>query len=199
MNKFLVFAIIFFGMKLNAQEKFTTYRNILSSKPIDISISYTNDSTYFLLVDMYSNDKINKKGGIWINSQDHKEFIDKILIAKSKYAEWINVAKQNKVNEMFKDMDINYRVASAYFYYGKKITQQMGVDLKFSFSVIGQNKSLLIRTGQLTSMTNEYLIHDGFKFVFTSEKEISDFIDKISVQKVKDFIKKPKTSDLFKN
>jgi len=199
MNKFLVFAIIFFGMKLNAQEKFTTYRNILSSKPIDISISYTNDSTYFLLVDMYSNDKINKKGGIWINSQDHKEFIDKILIAKSKYAEWTNVAKQNKVNEMFKDMDINYRVASAYFYYGKKITQQMGVDLKFSFSVIGQNKSLLIRTGQLTSLTNEYLIHDGFKFVFTSEKEIADFIDKISVQKVKDFIKKPKTSDLFKN
>ena len=88
MKKFLVFAIIFFGMKLNAQEKFTTYRNILSSKPIDISISYTNDSTYFLLVDMYSNDKINKKGGIWINSQDHKEFIDKILIAKSKYLLW---------------------------------------------------------------------------------------------------------------
>ncbi|MBK8516470.1 MAG: hypothetical protein IPL55_09360 [Saprospiraceae bacterium] len=144
--------------------------NVHFRKTFDISIYTSKDSTYLLNIDMFSNDKINKKGSIWISNENHKEFTDKINEAKIKYSEWVKVAKQNNVKDFYKEMDINFRVLIAYFYYGNKITQQMGVDLKFSFSVIANNLSLIIRRGELKSISNEFMIHQGFMFVFRYEK-----------------------------
>ena len=38
-----------------------------------------------------------------------------------------------------------------------------------------------------------------FVFVFQNEKEIDDFVNVLSVDKVKEFMNKPKSTDLFKD
>ena len=40
---------------------------------------------------------------------------------------------------------------------------------------------------------------DGFVFVFQNEKEIDDFVNVLSVDKVQEFMNKPKSTDLFKD
>ena len=198
MYRFFLFFVLL-SSTISAQESYTTYKSSLSQKPYDISISYSNDSSFTLLIDMYSLDKVNKKGGIWISSKEHIEFIEKINEAKLKYSEWVKVARENKVKNMFKEMDIQFRVPTAYFYYGDKLTQKLGANLKFEFSVIGNDMSLIIRTEELESISNKYMTHKGIMFVFTTEKEITDFLNKISTNKVLAFINQPKVKDLFKN
>ena len=43
------------------------------------------------------------------------------------------------------------------------------------------------------------MTHDGFVFVFQNEKEIEEFINILSTEKVVEYMNKPKSTDLFKD
>jgi hypothetical protein len=77
------------------------------------------------------------------------------------------------------------------------------VNLKFDFKILeskGETRYLLlIRTGELQSSSNQFMKVDGFVLVFSSSKEIDDFIAAISTEKITEFLNKPKKDTLFKD
>ena len=57
----------------------------------------------------------------------------------------------------------------------------------------------LLRTGELQSSSNQFMKVDGFALVFSSSKEIDDFVNAISPEKITEFLNKPKNDALFKD
>jgi hypothetical protein len=103
------------------------------------------------------------------------------------------------VTDFSKQIELDFNAPACYFNIDYKTYYHRSSNLVFLFSITKNKPILSIWTQKLTASENRFLTNNGFFLIFTSEKEITDFINKISVQKVKDFIKKTKTSDLFKN
>ncbi|MCJ7757557.1 MAG: hypothetical protein MUP24_05375 [Gillisia sp.] len=182
-----------------AQEKFTTYTNAYTGKTYDIKLSLKDEELY---IDAVSLDELYDKGGITIRKEQHQDFLNAIAEAKTKYIEWVKTAKENDVTAFNKSMNIKSEGGS-YFLYGSHWKFQFSVNLSFDFQILEDEGeltySLIIRTGELRSITNEHLKVDGFILVFSSVNEIDAFTNEISRQKINAFIAKPKEKDLFKD
>jgi hypothetical protein len=195
-------ALVFTSTNVKAQEKFSTYENTLFQKTYPIQISVKEKDDFSLYIDAFSFDKIHSDGGITIKSKKYQDFINALTEAKGKYEEWVKTANENNIKELDKSMNIS-SVVDGYFMYGSKWNFQFGVFLKFDFRVreIGGKVQhiLLVKTGELQSSSNQFMKVDGFALVFTSTKEIDDFLAKISMDKINEFQNKPKKEDLFKD
>jgi hypothetical protein len=180
------------------QEKYTTYDNLYSKKTYEVSIYHKNNNKYTLYVDMMSMDKLYKSGGIMISEKEHNLFLSTLNEAKVKYTEWVTIAKENNVTDLSKSMSYKVKVGG-FFQYGSKWNFQYVVNLTFNFKIVDGKNLLIIRTNKLRSSSNQYMTHDGFVFVFQDEKEINDFINILSIEKVVEYMNKPKSTDLFKD
>ena len=181
------------------QEKYTTYDNLYGEETYEVSISHKDNGKYTLYVDMMSMDKLSKNGGIMITEKEHQLFLSTLNEAKVKYIEWVATAKENNVTDLSKSMKFKVKVGG-FFQYGSKWNFQYVVNLTFDFRIVDGKNLLIVRTGKLTSSSNQYMTHDdGFVFVFQNEKEIDDFVNVLSVDKVQEFMNKPKSTDLFKD
>ena len=193
---FLVFFL--FTVSVYCQPKYTSYKSsFFKNKEYNIKLSYENEKIYTMYIDLQSMEN-SIEGGMVITSEVHQYFLDSLAKVKSKFVEWVEVAKKNNVTEVSKQMEVDFRAPASYFYMNEKKFYHLGSNLVFLFTVVEGKPNLTIWTQNLISSENKYFTNKGFLLVFTSEKEISDFLNIISIQKVKDFIKKPKTSDLFK-
>lgn len=194
-----VFILLVCQSTVVAQQKFDSYfSSYFKNKEFDIKLTFESELKYTLYIDMQSKEGINN-GGMILTHYSHQEFIDSLTKAKNKFVEWANVAKTNKVIEVTKQIELDFSPPACYFRIANNNYTHRNSNFVFIFNVEDRNPSLSIWTQNLKSTENRYVTHEGFLLIFKSEKEITDFLNKISVQKVKDFIKKPKTSDLFKN
>lgn len=199
MKSISFFVLFLFSTSIYCQPKYLSYKSsYFKDKEFEIRLSFEDEKRYTLYIDMQSRDNISQ-GGLVITHEVHKAFLDTLLKVKDKLIEWVNVAKNNNVIEVSKKMEVDFIAPACYFKMSNETFNHRGSNLVFIFSVMEGKTVITIWTQNLTASENKYISNRGFFLAFTSEKEISDFIDKISVQKVKDFIKKPKTSDLFKN
>jgi len=204
-NYFKILTICFFALiavKSNAQEKFTSYDNTYGGKTYEIQIDAKEKEKFSLYIDAMSLDRTHEKGGITIDQKQHQDFLNAIAEAKSKYEEWVKIAKENNVKELDKTMTIKSK-AGGYFLYGSKWNFQFLVNLKFDFKILeskGEIKYLLlIRTGELQSSSNQFMKVDGIALVFSSTKEMDEFTTAISTEKITEFVSKPKKDALFKD
>lgn len=181
-----------------SQEKYTSYDNVYSGSKYDVQISSKDSTSYKLYVDMMSLDKLSKSGGVMLDENAHEKFISTLLEAQIKYEEWIKTANDNNVTELDKTMTLRTKV-SGYFLYGSKWNFQFVVNLTFDFKIIDGKSLLIVRTGKMTSSSNQFMTNDGFVFVFSSTEEITEFLDVLSKDKITEFITKPKAVDLFKD
>jgi hypothetical protein len=181
-----------------SQEKYTSYDNLYSGSKYDVQISSKDSTSYKLYVDMMSLDKLSKSGGVMLDENAHEKFISTLLEAQIKYEEWIKTANVNNVTELDKTMTLRTKV-SGYFLYGSKWNFQFVVNLTFDFKIIDGKSLLIVRTGKMTSSSNQFMTNDGFVFVFSSTEEITEFLDVLSKDKITEFITKPKAVDLFKD
>jgi hypothetical protein len=188
-----VMTIVTFG-----QEKYTSYDNVYSGSKYDVQISVKDSTKYTLYVDMMSLDKLSKSGGVMIDEKAHEKFTTTLLEAQVKYEEWVKIANDNNVTEFNKTMSLKTKVGG-YFLYGSKWNFQFVVNLTFDFKIIDGKNLLIVRTGKMTSSSNQFMTHDGFVFVFSSTEEITEFLDVLSKDKITEFITKPKAVDLFKD
>lgn len=180
------------------QEKYTTYDNLYSKKTYKVLISHGGNGKYRLYVDMMSMNELSERGGIVITEKEHDLFLSTLNEAKVKYTKWVTTAKENNVTDLLKSMTYKVKVGG-FFKYGSEWNVQLNVNLTFDFAIVDGENFLIVRTGKLTSASNQFITHDGFVFVFQNEKEIDDFVNVLSVDKVKEFMNKPKTTDLFKD
>lgn len=200
--KLLAFCLLTLSsVDMYAQEKFTTYDNTYGGKTYEIQISSKEQDKFTLYIDAMSLDRLHDKGGIMVKEKQLQEFLNAISAAKTKYEDWVKTAKENNVTELDKSMSITSKVGG-YFQYGDWNFQNL-VNLTFDFKIMDSkgelNYLLIIRTGKLQSSTNQFMKVDGFVLVFSSINEIDTFTNEISLQKINDFINKPKATDLFKD
>lgn len=204
-NYFKILTVSFFFLivvKSNAQEKFSSYDNTYVGKTYEIQIASKDKEKYSLYIDAMSLDRTHEKGGITIDQKQYQEFIKAIVESKTKYEEWVKTANENNVKELSKTMNLKSK-AGGYFLYGNKWNFQFFVNLKFDFRILeskGEIKYLLlISTGELQSSSNQFMKVDGFVLVFSSTKEIDEFVNAISIEKITEFLNKPKKETLFKD
>jgi hypothetical protein len=189
------------GINVKAQDKFISYDNTYAMKTFDIQISIKDNDKFTLYIEAMSLDNLHETGGFMVDDKKYQGFIDALNEAKSKYQEWEQTAKSNNVNELDKEMPIISKVAG-FFLYGSEWHFQYIVNLSFDFKILerdGKIKYLLIvRSGKMQSSSNQFMDVDGVVLVFTSANEIQEFVDSISLNKIKEFKNKPKSEDLFK-
>lgn len=182
-----------------AQVEYTYYICEYISKGYKIDLDTSSRTLY---IDAMPLDILHEKGGIRLTKERSTDFINTLITAKEKYNEWVKTAKENNVTEINKQM--NYTsLTDAYFLFGREWQFHPNVLLTYKFKII-QSKGephylLLINTGKLTSSSNEFMTNDGFVIVFSSIKEIEDFIYIISQKTIEIFLKRQKPEDLFKD
>jgi hypothetical protein len=190
------------ALESNSQEKFTSYDNSYSGKSYEIQISTEDIEKYSLYINAMSLDRTHSQGGITIDQKQYQDFLNAIAEAKTKYEEWVKTAKENNVKELNKAMTFKSK-AGGYFLYGNKWNFQFSVNLKFDFTILESNGEikylLLINTGELQSSSNQFMKVDGFVLVFSSTKEMDEFTNAISIEKITEFVNKPKKDALFKD
>lgn len=183
-----------------AQTKFTTYSHPYDGKDYSVQVSTDKSGSYKLWIDAMSLEGERHPGGLMLTEKQHPLFVESLGQAKAKYQEWYDLAVKNNVTDVRKQMEITTRTG-AYFSYGDWQFDYI-VGLQFEFLVItseGITKRLLIvRTGKLTSSTNQYMEVDGYAMVFTEPKEIEEFLSLTSPEKIREFLAKPKTEEIFK-
>jgi hypothetical protein len=197
MKNLILILIFLLSFQVYSQDEYNTYYNSYVKESYSISVGSEKPNNYYIYIRMMSMESKSDEGGINFTHIEHADFIQTMKDAKSKYNEWSATAKQNSVDKLSKTMSYTFKTGG-YFQYGSKWHFQKVVVLTFDFMIIDTKHLLVIRTNELQSMTNEYIKHDGFTFVFQSSKEISDFINLISIENIQSFLNKPKTSDLFK-
>jgi len=185
-----------------AQEKLASYDNTLNNKTYKIGISEGEKEKFSLYIDAMSLDKTHEIGGIMIDQKHHQSFLNAITEGKLKYEEWVKTAKENNVKNLVKTMNIKSK-AGSYFLYGSKWNFQFLVNLEFDFKILENNGKteylLFIRTGELQSSSNQFMKVDGFVLVFSSTKEMDEFSNTISTEKITEFLNQPKKDILFKD
>ena len=202
-NTFNVLCLVFgvlIGFSSHAQESFSSYENSYIGNSYPIQIASKDKEKFTLYIDAMSLDATHKIGGIMINEKKYQEFLDAINEAKVKYEEWIKTAKDNNINQLYKQMSIKSR-ADAYFLYGTKWNFQFDFYLTYDFKIM-ENKGeikylLLVNTDELKSSSNQFMEVRGVTLVFTSIKEIDTFVSLIAKDKIEEFINKPKKEALF--
>jgi hypothetical protein len=201
MKKLIIFLLL--PLMFKAQEKFSTYQNSFGDdKERNIRISTKDKEKYTLYIDAIPMDKLFKDGGgIQLTEKQNPDFIKALETAKLKYEEWVKTAKENNVTELRKEMSVKPSCA-AFFRAGSEWHFQFKLNLTFAFIIIKSGEEVkylvTINTGKVTSSSNQFTTVDGFSIIFASVDEIDKFKEAISIEKINEFIAKPKEKDLFK-
>jgi hypothetical protein len=167
-------------------------------------IRLSGDSTSFsAYVFGKVSDSSKRTGGLLIKDNKIEKFLECLNTIKIKYIEWVQTAKSNNVTKADKGFDICSfpNNVGAFFSYGDWQFSQCKPYADFKVFTDSENKTdymLIVRTGKLVSNTNQFMDVDGINFVFTSVEEVENFINLLSPEKIKAFVSKPKTEELFK-
>lgn len=201
MKKILFFILVLISINTFSQNKISSYYNSYFNENYNIELSVEDTNQFELYINACSTDNLISKGGIIINEDQYDNFIEQLNNAKSKYIEWTKTAKSNNVTDIDKDMDF-VSFSRGYFKCGSDWHFQYSVNLTYTFRIIKSKgilkHVLLIKTGKLQASDNEFMTADGFILVFSSIKEINNFLTKISMTRLNTYLKKPQKEDLFK-
>lgn len=181
------------------QEKIDEYTSSYLDKTFDINVSQDKKDTskFSYYIDCSSADALHKKVELMFDSKDLPDFIEFLNNIKATYSKWKTTAKENKVTELDKDIDVKEFKGQAAFIYGDW-NFDFSVKLKPRAKIVKGEMLIILRSEELISSSNQFMKHDGFYLVFSSVKEIDEFIEKISIEKVKEYFrKKNKKDDLF--
>lgn len=161
--------------------------NDLDEETIDVDYSKQNNgiSIYLYGKPLGKNYSIENhyKGGLIIRPKHYKNFTKALTEAKAKYEEWVNTAKDNKVEKLYKTMPIESK-GTGFWKYGESWRIDNKVKLKFDFQILELDEKityrLIIKTDEYQCPINQFMKSDGYAFIFTSKKNIDNFIEYIS-------------------
>jgi hypothetical protein len=200
---YIIILILLLPFDLFGQEVFGSYESSYFEEKFDLKFSDKDKGKFNLYISAMSFDRLADEGGINFGDKSKYEaFISTLNQAKLKYQEWVLTAKQNNVEEVSKAMSFKTRCGS-HFLYGREWHFQFFVTLQYEFKILKKGDNiqylLIIKTGQLQASDNQFMKVDGFVIVFTSETEIQDFIDALSIDKIEALKNKNKAKELFKD
>lgn len=129
------------------------------------------------------NVKNHYNGGLIIRPKHYKNFINALTEAKAKYEEWVNTAKDNKVEKLYETMPIESK-GTGFWWTDEQWRIDNKVKLKFDFQILELDEKityrLIIKTDEYQCPYNQYSKSDGYAFIFASKENIDSFIKYIS-------------------
>ncbi len=195
LSSFLVFS----------QEKYSNWDSdyLSTEKPYEIQLSKNKKGVVTFWIDAAPSGSYTKRAGFKIDSgEDLDNFRTFLMDCKGKYLEWVQVAKSNNVDKLTKVMDFKVKRLGAFWLDYKDWEFDYSVSPSASFHILDYDgvlyHLLIVRTGELTASSNSYKKDDGAMLVFSSEKEIDDFLSKIDLSKAEKSLNSAKKEDLFK-
>jgi hypothetical protein len=199
----IILALVFLALQSNAQEIYSRYTSSFINESFDLGLFKNSDSKYSLYVFGYTTERIKEKCGVFFDNKEHESFLKTLKDAKQKYIEWKNIAKINDVKDVNKPMEIKSFCNGGFFYYGGKVQLKLSFNVEYYFVVITtegrpSNYLLILQTGEMKSVSNEFIKSSGANIIFSSEEEIESFINNISLEKINGLLAKPDKKDLFK-
>lgn len=178
----------------SADGVFTSYYVDTTGTYHDVVLLYKDTDKFNLYIDVTSGSSYNNVG-FEVAQSDYNSFIGAMNEAKTKFDEWKLLAKSKRIKKLDKKMSIPCRVMG-YFKDGGSIYKQLRVELDFEFKIIEHSGIvhyyLTVSTGVLRSYLDETIIVPGGFLNFWSSTEIQNFIDSITIAKLKN------KTDIFK-
>lgn len=194
--KQIILALAFTVSALGAQMDYTTFKYELQTEPLDIQV--TDEGKIY--ISMVSLDKTSKTAGMILTTKKAEALIQELTAARDKFTEWKAIAIKNGVKDVDKPMDLSLS-CSGFFSYGKwQFDFAVNPTLTFRVMDLGTEvkQLLLLKTGEMTSSSNQFMETTGGVIAFKNEAQINDFISKIKTESVQKFLAKPKDEALFR-
>ncbi|MBE6332029.1 MAG: hypothetical protein E7070_06965 [Bacteroidales bacterium] len=174
-----------------------TYHSNYWDKDYDIIISPTSDNSDIKNLSIEVEGKGFKDVELMFDGPQIDDLQNSLIQVKEKYSEWTNVAKQNNVTDMSKEIPVSIPRFTVAFY-GSKWYFHFKTISKFYFKILSSGTMAIILSEKVTASSNEY-IDETFYWVFESPEEMSSFINKIDKNNLLKKIKEESNkSDLFK-
>lgn len=160
---------------------------------IVVSFSESKDKTsYTYWIDALSLDRSIDNVGFMVKKEQLNRFVESLKFANEKYIQWSNIAKENNVKDLTKEIELPKKlVVGGYFTYG---------DWKFDYSVkpkikflIREGKSglshrLIVYSGEMIASDNEYIDCDGAALPFSNLEMMDEFLELLSEKTRNDFL-----------
>lgn len=148
-------------------------------------------------VNMYPLEGQSRQVLIMVEPGQMEDFLSDLQEAANTFSRWDSISKANDVVDLEKTMSTSTKKLDVAFQYGDW-NFDFNVTLKYRFKHIKEEPTLIIGTGELQSSSNQYIENDGGMFVFTSRREIDDFIEGLHPSLARAFFdSKGKKEDLF--
>lgn len=168
-----------------AQDPFSIYASSYYDRDYIIEISFTKKSTYLLHIEVASLDDRCYFAGLRISEKAVGQVVANLREAKERYKELRSNAQRNRINYLSQQLKIDGKVVGAYFKQRGKEYIDHSVKPKFSFEVERKNGQtiylLKMKTGRMISPIFEHIQCSGAEIVFSSEAEIDELIDVLSL------------------
>ncbi|MFZ1791546.1 MAG: hypothetical protein WAT92_24680 [Saprospiraceae bacterium] len=191
--------IFIWGLKLEAQKLYSRYSSsFFENKEYEILLSNEVDSSYSIFIEMQAKNG-SDKGGMIITKSSHASFLDTMKVLRKKYLDWSNIAVENKVKDLDKSIDIDYSPDACYFKPGINTHLDWSSNFVFLFKVIEYKPMVIIWSQKLISESNKLITNEGYYLTFKSLAEMDKFISLLNIDKIKSYLSKPPTKDIFKN
>ena len=176
------------------RETFTTYESSYFHTTHDIDIVARDLDHYELHIRLMSYDMLNLEGGIQVSSEQYQQFISSLKTAKQNFEDWLQRIKTTDKSNIDTILDL-HPLVYGFFRYGGRWRYDKEHALSFTLKRMLKRQDeqpvfvLSIGTGMLKYLYNNQITHQGFRLVFSSPNEVQVFMDKLSVQNIREFIK----------
>lgn len=170
---------------IQAQEAFTSYHNSYHGFDNPVFMSLTHQNFTLWISGLPVGEKL-QTGGIAIKENQYQIFHEGMNFARQEYISWkkdLQQGKQKKINKslrMFVNSDAFFKTSEWYYDYNLLLKFDLVADISEDSSAY----YLIVGTGNLKSSFYSTAVSDGFEIVFSSENEITQFMDCISRENI---------------
>ena len=180
MKKFFVIVFLFMVTVAKAEQKVGEFYNSYFKKNYAIEALQKDGKLESVFIGVES--KGSKESFIKVEGSDLETFKLSLNLVKSKYAEWVKVAKANHITEMNKAFSISFPKVEIYWLGSKWWSSyKLKVELKFIILDDGQMVALWAPTAK--HWNNEY-IDETIYFVFSTIEDFDNLIKQLNSQDI---------------
>lgn len=134
---------------------------------------------------------------IGVESKNIEAFVQFLTQMKEKFVEWSDVAKENNVKDMSKDMDFK-SPSTTICWYGSDWFFSFDQKLEPTFKIRDNGEKIAFIYKKVTASSNQY-IDESIYWVFSTPEEFDALIEQLNVEKIMAKLQNTqKASDIFK-
>ncbi len=195
--KILFLTTLFWGISnhIFAEKVVGSYFLSYFNKEYNIEASEIENGKFHVYIQV-SGERESTNVMISIKNVDLEEFNNFLLLVKEKFIEWKNVAEQNNVKDMNKEMNFK-SPKTTICWLGTKWYFSFGHRLNPNFIVFEDGRSVVSFYKKVTASSNQY-IDQKIYWVFSEPSEIDELISQLNIDTITAKLQETdKSKDLF--